>query len=162
MLRCSIRISMNKTLWKSQKTLFITFPEEGVVFTFSTSVRPSLNDLLQSYTWVLESVSSPNCAENLQISVRFTFLLVRNVIMRFATAEGTTCSLIAITTDLYQIHMQQYVITVIGSPSLATAWFCFTRESLHLRKGVRFIFELPIVSLRKNTELPVFPYRVPE
>jgi hypothetical protein len=71
---------------------------------FSTSVLPSLNDILQSYTWILESVSSPNCALILfRISASFTFSLTRNlvvvvVVVCYATAEGATCSLV-ITTD---------------------------------------------------------------
>jgi hypothetical protein len=45
---------------------------------FPTSVRPSLNDLPQSHTWVLESVSSPNCALRvLRIAADFTFLYCR-------------------------------------------------------------------------------------
>jgi hypothetical protein len=61
-----------------------------------------------------------------------------------ATAEGTTCSLIVITTDKKQAYTQRYVITVTGIPSLTTVKrFYFKRESLRLRKEVQFIFELP-------------------
>jgi len=38
-----------------------------------------------------------------------------------ATAEGTTCSLIMITSDRKQLDMQQYIITIIGIPSLTTS-----------------------------------------
>jgi hypothetical protein len=72
---------------------------------FSTFVRPSLNDLLQSCTWVLQTVSSSNCALSLvRILAGFTFSLVRN--LRFATAERTTCSLIVIVADKKQVDTQ--------------------------------------------------------
>jgi len=75
---------------------------------FSTSVRPSLNDLLQSYIWVLENVSSPNCALNLfRMSAGFTFSLVINwIVMRCATAKGTTCSFIVISANKKQVDSQ--------------------------------------------------------
>jgi hypothetical protein len=63
----------------------------------------------QSYNWVLESVSSPNCALNLiiRISAGITFLLVRSLtIMHCTTVEGTTYSLIVISTDKKQVNMQ--------------------------------------------------------
>jgi len=45
---------------------------------FLTPVRYSLIELFQSYTWVLESVSSPNCALNLvRSTASFTLSLVR-------------------------------------------------------------------------------------
>jgi hypothetical protein len=59
------------------------------VIMFSTSLWPYLDDLLQSYMWVLDSISSLNCVLSLvTISAGFTYLLVRNLTtMCFATAE---------------------------------------------------------------------------
>jgi hypothetical protein len=59
----------------------------------------------QSYTWVLESVSLPNCAFSLiRISAGFTFSLIINLAtMCYTTAEGATCSLIMITADKIQV-----------------------------------------------------------
>lgn len=63
----------------------------------SISVRPSLRDLLQSLTRLLDSVSSPKCVL-LRILAGFTFYFVINsTIMPQATAEGTTCSFLMIT-----------------------------------------------------------------
>jgi hypothetical protein len=88
---------------------------------FSTSVQPSLNDLLQSYAWVLESVTSLNCAPSLiRISADFMFLLVRSVtIMHCAIADGITCSLIMITTYKKTGRHSNILLTVTGiSPQL--------------------------------------------
>jgi hypothetical protein len=87
-------------------TLAIPFPPEGVFFACFQLLRLSLNDLIQLYSWVLESVSSSNYALSLyKPSAGFTFSLVRNLTMRCATAEGTTCSLIVISTDKKQVDM---------------------------------------------------------
>jgi len=99
MVRFSVRKSLNKPPWESQKNADHNFSRRRCSLRMiSTSVRPSLSDLLQSYSWVLESVSSPNCAMSLiRIWAGFTFSLVRNlIVMPYATAEGTTCSRIAI------------------------------------------------------------------
>jgi hypothetical protein len=101
MVRHSIRKSTNKTPWReSQKKLTVTFSAECVVF---ACFQP-LSDLLQmtcsSHTrWFL--TLSPNWALRLvKVSADVTFSLVRNLkIMRHATVEWTTCSLIVITTD---------------------------------------------------------------
>jgi hypothetical protein len=61
------------------------------------------------------------CSEPAKNLSRFHVLLVRNlIIMRWATSEGTTCSLMVITTDKKQVDVQRYVITVMGIPSLTT------------------------------------------
>jgi hypothetical protein len=103
--------------------LAITFLAEGEVFMFSTSVQLSLNDLLQPYTWVLESISTPNCDLSLfRISADFMLLLVRNLIrMHCAIAKGTISSLILITTNKKPTDIQQYVVTVTGILSLTTS-----------------------------------------
>jgi len=93
---------------------------------FSTSVRPPLNDLLQSYIWILENVSSPNCALGLFRISGFTFSLVRNLtVMRCTTTEGTSCSLYVTTSDIKQVDTQWYVVTVVGISSLSTSKVVF-------------------------------------
>jgi hypothetical protein len=48
--------------------------------------------------------------------------LVRNLtITRCSTAKGTTCSLIVITTDKYQVYKQCYIVTVIGIRPLTSS-----------------------------------------
>jgi hypothetical protein len=63
------------------------------------------------------------CALSLvRISAGFTFSLVRNLTkIHYATAEWSTCSLIMITTDRKQVHMQWCFITSTVFPSLATS-----------------------------------------
>jgi hypothetical protein len=75
---------------------------------FSTFFRSSLNDLLLSYTRVLESISSANFDLSLtRISAGFIFPLVRKLTtMRCAASDGTTCSLIVISTDKKQADTQ--------------------------------------------------------
>jgi len=74
----------------------------------SASIWTSLKDLFQSYTWILENISSPNCIQCLIIiSAGFTFLMIRNlIIMCCTTAKGTTYSLIIINTDKRQVDKQ--------------------------------------------------------
>jgi hypothetical protein len=63
--------------------------------------------------------------------------------MRCATAEGKTLSYIAITAENKQVDIHPSVITIAISPlKVPVKLFCFTRESLRLRKEVQFIFEL--------------------
>jgi hypothetical protein len=71
--------------------------------------------------------------------------LVRNLtIMHCATSKGTTCSLIATTTDKKWADMQRYVITVIGIPSLTTSKVILFYAGISvLQKKVWFIFALP-------------------
>jgi hypothetical protein len=94
---------------------------------FCTSVRLSLNYLFQSYTRVLESISSTNCALSLtRISEVFTLSLARYLkIKHCAIAEGSTCTLIVITTDRKEADRRRYVVTVIGIPSLTTSKLIF-------------------------------------
>jgi len=75
---------------------------------FLVFVPPSLNDLLHSHTWILESVSSPKCfLSPLRISAGFKFSLVGNVtIMRCPATEGTTCTIVVITDNKNQVEMQ--------------------------------------------------------
>jgi hypothetical protein len=63
---------------------------------FSIFVRPSINDLLQSYKQVIDVVSSPNCALSIdRIIAGFTCSLVRNLTtMSCVLAEGSICLLI--------------------------------------------------------------------
>jgi len=74
--------------------LAITFPVEGVV---SACFQLLIG---QSFTQVLDSILLLNCALSLiRISAGLIFPLVRNVtVMSRATAKGTTCALIVITT----------------------------------------------------------------
>jgi hypothetical protein len=58
--------------------------------------------------------------------------------MRCATAIGTTCSFIVITTNKKQVDTKRYVVTV----KLPINLFYFMHEIL-LEKRVRLIFELP-------------------
>jgi len=95
------------------------------VFTSPSSLFS--NDLLHSYTWVFESVSSPSLVK---ISLSFTSSSVRNLaIMRCAPTEGTTCALTVITIDKMQVDTHRHVTTVIGYVSRGN------RQSRHLKKS---------------------------
>jgi hypothetical protein len=97
-----------------QNTLAVTFPSH--VFNLCSAF---FNDLPQLHIWLLESVSSPNCALRLiRILAGSMFPMIRNLrIMLCATVEGARCSLVVITTDIIkQSGMQRYVITIIVSP----------------------------------------------
>jgi hypothetical protein len=60
------------------------------------------------------------CTESCQ-TAGFTFSLVTNLTVHCAIAEGTTCSLIMITTDRKQVDTQWYIIMVADIPSLTTS-----------------------------------------
>jgi hypothetical protein len=112
---------------------------------FSTPVWPTLNDLLQSYIQVLQSISSPNCTTSLvRISAYLAFSLVRNLTtMCCTTAKGTTCSLSMITTDKKQVDMQGYVIMAISISSLTTNKVILFYIGISLlEKNIQFIFQL--------------------
>jgi hypothetical protein len=68
---------------------------------FSIFVRPSINDLLQSYKQVIDVVSSPNCALSIdRIIAGFTWSLVRNLTtVSCVIAEGSICLLIVVSTE---------------------------------------------------------------
>jgi hypothetical protein len=92
---------------------------------------------------MLDNVLSPTLSL-VRISVGFTFFSVTNLtIILSTTGKGTHCSLV-ITTDTKQVDMQQYVITVIGIPSLTTSKVILFSAGISLHeKNIQFIFELP-------------------
>jgi hypothetical protein len=76
----SVRKSLIKTPWDSQNAGHIFYCRNCSLPLFSNSIRPFLNDLIQSYLWVLENVLSPNCALSFnRVSSGFTFQTVRNL-----------------------------------------------------------------------------------
>jgi len=107
---------------------------------------------LQSYTRVLER-PSPHCVLNIiRISAVFTFTLVRTLkITRCATADGTTCSLIVITTYEKLVDTKRFVISATSIPYLTISKvILFYAEFSALRKVVRFIFELFTPMIRRD------------
>jgi hypothetical protein len=119
MVRCYIRKRRIRSLElpKRKKNAGHIFPwRRFSLRIFSTPVWPSLNDFLQSYTWVFGSVSSPNYALSLfGISASFTSYLVRNL-------NSQRSHLFTHRNRYWQMHVdtQWYIIKVTENPSLTT------------------------------------------